>query len=73
MDEETKKSLDNVVRQLQSRVCVEYAKYGTPNKDEIVGYLLPILLINQEFRTNYSMDIKKFKPIDSITKLPLID
>jgi len=69
MDEETKKCLDNVVKTLQSFVCVEYGKVGKPDKSKVENYLGAILIINQEFKTNYSLKSEKY----NITKLPLMD
>lgn len=66
MDEESKKSLDNVVKRLQSVICVEYGKIGVPNDTRVTDYLVAISIINKEFGTNYST-----LPISyNITKLP---
>lgn len=69
MDEESKKSLDNVVKRLQSVICVEYKKAGEPNKTRVTNYLSAIYIINKEFKTNYSLA----PYIYEITKLPARD
>jgi hypothetical protein len=66
MDNETKKSLDNVVKELQKFICVEYNKFGEPDKERVKDYLIAIQLINKEFKTNYSLNPKRYH----ITELP---
>lgn len=69
MDEETKTHLDNLVKRLQSPICVEYKKTGTPNILRVTNYLVAISEINREFKTNYSINPRTY----DITKLPAID
>lgn len=65
MDERTKKSLDNVIKEMQELICVEYNKVGRPDSEKVTNYLIPILIINREFGTNYSLKPLKY----NITKL----
>jgi len=67
MDKETKKSLDNLVKQLQASVCIEKDKVGKPNHKKIIDYLKIIYIINEEFKTNYSIKSQNY----NITSLPL--
>jgi len=69
MNKQTKKALDNIVQKFQSWICVERDKTSTPNQEKVIDYLIPILFINKEFGTNYSITPKKY----DITKLPLED
>jgi len=69
MDNETKKCLDKLVAKFQSFICVEYAKVGGPNEEEVKKYLFPIATINHEFKTNYSLTPKKY----IFNKLPITD
>jgi hypothetical protein len=66
MNDKTKKSLDEVVKQLQKFICMEYNKYSKPDSEKVNDYLRVIQLINKEFKTNYSLDSKKYH----ITELP---
>ena len=69
MNKITKRSLDNIVRRIQSFICVEYNKFGESNAQKVTDYLLAIHLINKEFKTNYSIKPKSYK----IIQLPLED
>lgn len=66
MDEETSKRLDNLVKRLQSPICVEYMKTGIPDSKRVVDYLVAIYEVNKAFDTNYSINPKEY----NITKLP---
>ncbi len=70
MDKETKISLDNIVKQLQGFISIERKKAGTQNKQKMKDYLVPIYLINQEFKTNYSIEIEEIEKYPRY-KLPL--
>jgi hypothetical protein len=65
----TKNSLDNVVKKLQEAVCVEREKFerGMQNFSEIEEHLIPIVIINQEFKTKYSVNYELY----DINNLPL--
>ena len=61
MDEKSKKSLDNAVKQFQGFIFAELQKSGELDEVKIAGYVQSIRVLNEEFDSNYTTNLERFK------------